>query len=47
VLLGSDGGLDWHPRDGRITELALHRHEDSSMGNDVQITVAARSASEA
>jgi hypothetical protein len=42
-LLGSDGG-DWQPKDGRITELGLHRHVDSSLGHDVDITVAARPA---
>jgi hypothetical protein len=41
ALLGSDGG-DWHPRDGRITELGLHRLVDPSLGHDVDITVAAR-----
>jgi hypothetical protein len=43
-LLGSDGGRDWHPQDGRITELGLHRREDPTLGHDVEITVAARPA---
>lgn len=33
----------WHPQDGRITELALHRTIDESLGNDVIINVVARS----
>jgi hypothetical protein len=32
---------DWHPRDGRITELGLDRTLDRSLGNDVVIAVAA------
>ena len=27
----------WHPRDGRITELGLHRHHDPTLGHDVAI----------
>jgi hypothetical protein len=42
-LLGSDGTVHWHPRDGRITELGLHRRVDTSMGHDVDIAVVARS----
>jgi hypothetical protein len=33
---------EWHPRDGRITELALHRTIDEALGNDVVVTVASR-----
>lgn len=36
-------GRDWHPRDGRITEMGLHCGVDQALGNDVLITVAARS----
>lgn len=31
----------WHPRDGRIVELALHRQVDPSYGNDTSIAIAA------
>jgi hypothetical protein len=33
--------LLWPPRDGRIVEIGLHNHVDSSMGHDVAITIAA------
>lgn len=32
---------DWHPRDGRITELGLHLTIDDSLGYDVVIEIAA------
>ncbi|CAM3449627.1 hypothetical protein NODU109028_17450 [Nocardioides dubius] len=32
---------DWHPKDGRITELALHLEVDPVMGHDVGISIAA------
>lgn len=32
---------EWHPRDGRITQLGLHRTIDEELGTDVVITVAA------
>lgn len=31
---------DWHPKDGRITELGLHVTQDAALGNDVIIGVA-------
>jgi hypothetical protein len=36
---------EWHPRDGRITELGLHRTIDETLGNNVAITIAARAPS--
>ena len=36
---------EWHPRDGRITELGLHRTIDETLGNDVAITIATRAPS--
>ncbi|MCU1578626.1 MAG: hypothetical protein JWP19_830 [Rhodoglobus sp.] len=33
----------WHPRDGRIIELGLHRNIDPTLRNEVMITVAAHS----
>jgi hypothetical protein len=38
-LLGSDGQRPWHPRDGRVTHLALHCTHDTTLGNDVLVTV--------
>ena len=35
---------DWHPRDGRITELGLHCTIDQTIGNEVIIEIAARVA---
>lgn len=32
---------DWHPKDGRITELALHVHVDGSLKHDVVVSIAA------
>lgn len=31
----------WHPRDGRVVELGLHRHVDAALGHDVLIAVSA------
>ena len=31
---------DWHPRDGRITDLGLHVDVDPSLGHDVLVTIA-------
>src|SRR3546814_1560017 len=28
---------DWHPKDGRITDLALHVHVDQTLGHDVVV----------
>jgi hypothetical protein len=33
---------EWHPLDGRITELGLHRTIDETLGNNVAITIATR-----
>lgn len=33
---------DWHPKDGRITDLGLHLTVDPSIGHDVVVTIAAR-----
>lgn len=33
---------EWHPRDGRITDLGLHRVMDAALGSDVVIDVVAR-----
>jgi hypothetical protein len=35
---------DWHPKDGRITDLGLHVDVDPSLGHDVVISIAARRA---
>jgi len=39
VLGSSRPGRSWHPRDGRITDLGLHRHTDPELGHDVEITI--------
>lgn len=39
-LLGA-GEREWHPQDGRITELRLHRHLDQSLGHGVHLRIAA------
>jgi hypothetical protein len=31
---------DWHPRDGRITNLGLHLTIDPSLGNDIIVRIA-------
>lgn len=41
ILGASKPGLQWHPRDGRIVELGLHRHVDPTLGNDVSIALSA------
>ncbi|MEP9385507.1 hypothetical protein [Nocardioides sp. KR10-350] len=35
---------DWHPQDGRITDLGLHVAVDPTLGHDVQISIAAAPA---
>lgn len=35
---------DWHPKDGRITDLGLHVTVDPSLGHDVQVNIAATPA---
>lgn len=35
---------DWHPRDGRITDLSLHVTVDPSLGHDVLVSIAAAAA---
>lgn len=35
---------DWHPKDGRITDLAFHVHVDPSLGHDVVVSIAAAPA---
>jgi hypothetical protein len=35
---------DWHPQDGRITDLGLHVTVDASLGHDVLISIAAAPA---
>ena len=41
-LLGrTNAARDWHPLDGRIIELGLHRRVDAALGNDVVITIGA------
>ena len=37
---------DWHPKDGRITDLALHVHVDPALGHDVVVSIAAAHAAE-
>lgn len=32
---------DWHPRDGRISNLGLHLRIDPSLGNDIIVSIAA------
>jgi hypothetical protein len=42
-LLGAPAGSKpWHPHDGRIVRLGLHREVDAALGNDVVITIAAQ-----
>ena len=35
---------DWHPQDGRITNLGLHVTVDPSLGHDVLVSIAAAAA---
>ena len=35
---------DWHPQDGRITDLGLHMAVDPSLGHDVLVSIAAAPA---
>lgn len=37
---------DWHPRDGRITDLGLHVAVDASLGHDIVVSIAAAPADE-
>ena len=44
ALLGHDRPFrEWNPRDGRITELGLHLHVDSTFRYEVMIGIAAKS----
>lgn len=36
---------DWHPKDGRITDLGLHVTADPSLGHDVLVSIAAKPTS--
>jgi hypothetical protein len=45
-LLGSDSDRPWSPRDGRITELSLHRTVDAALEHDVLIAIAATNLQE-
>jgi|tagenome__1003787_1003787.scaffolds.fasta_scaffold20938915_2 hypothetical protein len=41
-ILGSTSpGQSWHPQDGRIVELGLHRRVEQALGNEVLITIKA------
>jgi hypothetical protein len=41
-LLGTtDPTRHWHPRDGRITQLGLHRQVDPALGNAVRLAISA------
>lgn len=41
ALLGQTvPGQSWHPRDGRIVSLGLHRQVDDSLGHDVVLAIA-------
>lgn len=45
-LLGrTHAGRDWHPSDGRITELGLHVTIDPELGIDILVAIAAVPAS--
>jgi hypothetical protein len=45
LLLGrTRADRDWHPRDGRITNLGLHVDIDQSLGHDVVVSIAAEAA---
>ncbi|GAB7005272.1 hypothetical protein JCM18899A_27450 [Nocardioides sp. AN3] len=37
---------DWHPQDGRITDLGLHVAVDASLGHDVLVSIAAAPATD-
>lgn len=43
-LLG-EGPRRWHPQDGRITELSLHRRVDAAMGSRVELAISAHAVS--
>ena len=45
ALLGeSSPARSWHPQDGRVVRLSLHRSVDPAMGNDVNLLIRARLA---
>jgi hypothetical protein len=42
ALLGrTDPTRPWHPRDGRIVELGLHRQMDTALGHEVVMAISA------
>jgi len=44
-LLGrTDADRDWHPRDGRITDLGLHVATDPALRNEILVCIAAEQA---
>ena len=44
-LLGrTHADRDWHPQDGRITDLGLHVTVDPSLGHDILVSIAAAPA---
>jgi hypothetical protein len=44
ILGRTRGEKDWHPRDGRIVELALHGHSRPHTRNDVTVAIGANSS---
>lgn len=40
ILGRTRADVEWHPRDGRITQLGLHVAIDSSLGHDVVVAIA-------
>jgi hypothetical protein len=45
AILGHDhGAREWHPQDGRITDLGLHCVVDPTAGNNVRISIRASNA---
>jgi hypothetical protein len=48
AIVGDDpGAREWHPQDGRITELGLHCVVDPTAGNEVRIAIRASPAAAA
>lgn len=41
ILGNTSPGQSWHPQDGRIVELDLHRRVEQALGNEVLITIKA------
>jgi hypothetical protein len=41
ILGNTSPGQSWHPQDGRIVELGLHRRVEQALGNEVLITIKA------